>query len=622
MKISTSKIKKEHIALTIIILLQTLTIILLYRFCKTFNDTDEFYSYGLANSYKRPFLHLFTYNSDDNVSQDDFTAPLWLTGNDFKYYMRTNSDTSFKYDSVFYNQTRDTIPPLYYCILHTICSIRKDHFSWYYALGINIICLIITQIFTYLLAAKVTRSKFVALLVVTFWGFSLGGISCFIFLRMYAMLTMFGVIYAYLSIKLHTTPKPGIKDYIYIALIAFLGAMTHHNFLIFSFFLTAFSCLFLLLQRAFKKFFSYGISALIGIALSFAVFPATIDHLSIEMPWTDSLPFSTSLRFFTITLKLSITGSYFFPTSWLIYFVAIIIPLIAFSIPIIFLFRKTAFVQSAPGKIKNGIKTTWGKLTDPHKMEPGALILLFTSFAFLCVIAKKVYFLDLLDNSIRYLYILIPCAKTVIFGLASLVIRKFKKEKLRNVISVVCSIALAGSLIYQHYAQDPVYLYHKEKQGTPVTEYTKDMDCILLVSERRNLQCCSLMVEDANDVLCSSASSKFQTYPDVLAEYDKIFDKQQPFMLLLDTSKYFDDETLEKIKNKKENANTENGNTVYSLENSSNYDFIDYDNIDEMQKESGIIKYLEDYSGYKAELCTKERSCMVQISAYLFTPQK
>lgn len=622
MKEKKSIIKKEHIALAVIIIAQLLTIFFVYRLGKDSHDTDEFYSYGLANSYKKPFLYNYSYNKEDGVTLYDMIDPFWMTGDDFKYYMRTNHDTAFRYDSVYYNQAKDTIPPLYYCILHTICSINTGKFSWYYALGINLVCLVITQIFTYLLAAKVTRSKFAALLVVAFWGFTLGGISNFIFLRMYAMLTMFGVIYTYLTVRLHTTKEPKLKDYVMIVLAAFLGAMTHHNFLIFAFFCTAFSCLFLLMQRAFKKFFCYGLSALIGIALSFAAFPATIDHLTMNMPWSDSMPFHTSLRFFSITLKLAYTGSYFFPTSWLVYATAVLIPLIAFSIPILFLFRDKPFVRSLPSKIKNGVKTTGEKLSDPDKFNPGGLILLLTVFSFLCVIAHKTYFLDLCDNAIRYVYMLIPLMITVIFGLVTLIVKKFKKKQIRVICSVICSAALVCSLVYQHKKNDIVYLYHIGKQGN-ISEYTKDMDCLLLVATRTNLQCSSLMVEDANEVFCSSASTKFQKDPKVLAEYDKLINKQQPFIVILDTAKYYTEEYLEELKKVSEQRKNDPSDepAIYTAEDFDNRLFIDYDDIDKMQTEKGVIEYLENYSGYKATFCTKETSGLVNASAYLFTPQ-
>lgn len=622
MKEKTSKIKKEHIALAVIIIAQLITVFFVYKLGKGSHDTDEFYSYGLANSYKKPFLYNYSYKHEDDVTLKDIIEPFWMTGDDFKYYMRTKPDTAFRYDSVYYNQAKDTIPPLYYSILHTICSINTGKFSWYYAFGINLVCLVITQIFTYLLAAKVTKSKFTALLVVAFWGFTLGGISNFIFLRMYAMLTMFGVIYAYLTVKLHTTEKPKLKDYIMIVLAAFLGAMTHHNFLIFAFFCTAFSCLFLLMQRAFKKFFSYGFSALTGIALSFAAFPAAIDHLTMKMPWSDSMPFHTSLRFFSITLKLAYTGSYFFPTSWLVYAIVVLIPLIAFSIPILFLFRDKPFVKSLPSKMKNEVKTAGEKLSDPNKFNPGGLIIFLTISSFLCVIAYKTYFFDLCDNAIRYIYMLIPLMITVIFGLAALIVRKFKKKQIRVICSVICSIALVCSLVYQHAKNDIVYLYNIEKQGN-ISEYTKGMDCLLLVATRTNLQCCALMVEDANNIFCSSASTKFQKDPKVLAEYDKLIEKQKPFIVILDTTKYYTEEYLEELKEIDEQIKKapDNEAIIYTADDFDNRYFVNYDDIDEMQTENGVIEYLENYSGYKATFCTKETSGLVNASAYLFTPQ-
>jgi hypothetical protein len=322
-------------------------------------------------------------------------------------------------------------------------------------------------------------------------------------------------------------------------------------------------------------------------------------------------------------MKQAYTGSYFFPTSWLVYAIAVLIPLIAFSIPILFLFRDKPFVKNLPSKMKKGIKNTGEKLSDPNKFNPGGLILLLTVFSYLCVIAYKTYFLDLCDNAIRYIYILIPLMITVIFGLVTLIVRKFKKKQIRVVCSVICSVALVCSLVYQHAKNPIVYLYNIGKQGN-ISEYTKDMDCLLLVATRTNLQCCALMVEDANDVFCSSASTKFQKDPKVLAEYDKLIEKQQPFMVVLDTSKYYTEEYLEELKEiSEERKNSpDNEPAIYTSEDFDNRYFIDYDDVDKMQTEKGVIEYLENYSGYKASLCTKECSSLVNASAYLFTPQK
>ncbi|MCR5601186.1 MAG: MFS transporter [Ruminococcus sp.] len=623
---TSSKIKKEHIALAIIIVLQVLTVFFVFKTQKKSYDTDEFYSYGLANSYKKPFLYLTEEETNAFANATSHVPTRWFTGDDFKYYLRTNDETAFCYDSVYYNQVHDTIPPLYYSVLHTICSVRSGHFSWYYALWINLFCLVITQIFTYLLAARLTRSKLAALLVVAFWGFTLGGISCFIFLRMYAMLTMFGVIYSYLTVKLHTTEKPVFKGYAMIALTAFLGALVHHNFLIFAFFCTAFSCIFLLMQKSIKKFFSYGFSALAGIALSVAVFPATIKHLTLDIPWSDSLPFWTSLRYFTITLKNSFTGSLALHTEWTLYVRVAIIPLILFSLPILFLFRDKPFVKNLPKNAKKLAKAIWSRLSDPDKMNPGYLIILLTVISYLSVIASKTFFMDLWENSIRYLYILIPGTIIVLFGIVLWIIRKFKKELVKKICSVICSVGLVGLLVYQHNASEIVYLYKDSYDVAPVSDFTKERDCILLVGKSVNLQCCSLMLEDAKNVLCSDANPNSIRYYEFLAEYNKIIDKHEPFMLLLDVSDYLSSEEMDAYKEaqkEKKKKETNGEDTKVSLFTDSDYSNILHQvDIDDRLTEDSTIKFLEKHSGYKASKCCSEQSCGVSIAAYLFEPQK
>ena len=403
MKEKKKKLRSEHIILAVIILLQLVTLVYLFTAKKNIYDCDEYYSYGLSNSYKRPFISPFSY---ERGVEGQLTFN--YTGDDFKYYLRTSPDTRFRYDSVYYNQAHDTIPPLYYAIIHTICSVRTGHFSWYYAFVINLLCFIPTQIFIYLIGLKVTRSKFLSLLTVAFWGFTLGGISCFIFLRMYAMLTMFGAMFTYYSINAQTEKKLSKKTCIMLALSAFLGALTHHNFLIFAFFLTLFSCLFILIQKSFKKMFIYGLSVLIGTALSFAAFPATVKHLTMKMPWADKLDLFTSLRFYTVSLKDNLTGSKTLYTGWLLYVRVALVFIVAFSIPIIFLFRKSAFIQKAFKATKTGLKAIKRKLSDPNEMNPGGIILLLTIISFMAVIAHMTYFLELLEKSIRYLYIILP----------------------------------------------------------------------------------------------------------------------------------------------------------------------------------------------------------------------
>ena len=75
-----------------------------YLFC------DEVYSYGLANSTDKIFLH----PGEDNTPLDE-----WVTGSYFENYMNYNDD-SFNYSAAYRNQENDVHPPVYYMLLHTV----------------------------------------------------------------------------------------------------------------------------------------------------------------------------------------------------------------------------------------------------------------------------------------------------------------------------------------------------------------------------------------------------------------------------------------------------------------------------------------------------------------------
>ena len=76
---------------------------------------DEIWSYGLANSNYHPFLY-----SDGALEHG------WVNGEYFKNYVVADETHRFDYGSVFYNQKMDVHPPLFYIVLHTICSFFRE----------------------------------------------------------------------------------------------------------------------------------------------------------------------------------------------------------------------------------------------------------------------------------------------------------------------------------------------------------------------------------------------------------------------------------------------------------------------------------------------------------------
>lgn len=60
----------------------------------TAHHEDEYFSYGLANSQNRVYLYGSAFQVPDNYN-------VWMTGDDFKYYIETNEESRFSYDTVW-----------------------------------------------------------------------------------------------------------------------------------------------------------------------------------------------------------------------------------------------------------------------------------------------------------------------------------------------------------------------------------------------------------------------------------------------------------------------------------------------------------------------------------------
>ena len=111
-----------------IILYVTFFLLMVITISKKENyHVDELFSYGLSNN-----VGHITMIFDDGAKYD----PADVYG---KYLTVSNNRHKFDYRNVWINQKNDVHPPLYYMILHTICSFFPGTFSGWYAGSINII---------------------------------------------------------------------------------------------------------------------------------------------------------------------------------------------------------------------------------------------------------------------------------------------------------------------------------------------------------------------------------------------------------------------------------------------------------------------------------------------------
>lgn len=223
---------------------------------------DEYYSYGLANSYYKPF-------------PDDYNQ--WLSPDYYADYLTTSEEDRFSYGSVYYKQTQDVHPPFYYMVLHTVSSFFPGSFSKWLGLGLNLVVYALILLVLYFFLRELLANRWLALAFATFYGLSLGGLSSFVYIRMYLLLALIQVVFAYVAYKYLKTPS---RKFLLAAMATtLLGGLTQYYYYIFAGILTAVLFVLLCLQKEVKAASRFALGQALSVLACIAIFPSTINHL-------------------------------------------------------------------------------------------------------------------------------------------------------------------------------------------------------------------------------------------------------------------------------------------------------------------------------------------------------
>lgn len=225
---------------------------------------DEIFSYGLSNSYEMPFLE-FSNETWDRTALHD--------------YLTVQTGEGFSYGSVWYNQSQDVHPPLYYALLHTVCSFSPDVFSKYSGLLINLLLLPLITVVLFLISKSLLKNDFLAFGVCVFYGLSNGAVTNALFVRMYVMATLLVLCCALWHIKAVQGSDRTVFHYIMLCALTVTGALTHYYFLIFALFSGIFYCIYGLCKRKYSEVIKYIITMAAAAALSLLIFPYMFDHI-------------------------------------------------------------------------------------------------------------------------------------------------------------------------------------------------------------------------------------------------------------------------------------------------------------------------------------------------------
>ena len=205
--------------------------------------------------------------------------PVWKTSQDAIDYLTVSSDEILNYFSVYYNQSRDVHPPLFYALVHLVSSIALGVFSKYIIFAINLAFFILTCYFIRKIFILFNK-KWLGILAILLYGLSMGTASTVIFLRMYSMITFFSIAYLYLNLKiLKNNFDITRRDKWKLFAVVLLGFLTQYYFCIFAALVFIIMSINMLSKKQVRVWVRYLLLHVLTAIIGIVLFPASIYHI-------------------------------------------------------------------------------------------------------------------------------------------------------------------------------------------------------------------------------------------------------------------------------------------------------------------------------------------------------
>lgn len=239
---------------------------------------DEMYSYGLSN-HQRGIVIRFEEGRK-------YTSP----EEPYMEYMTVDKDHRFDYENVWENQTHDVHPPLYYAILHTICSVFAGKFSKWYAGSINIVFGLLTLFaFRKLIRSITGNNKGICTLLSIAFIFSSGMLSSITFLRMYILAMFLATLLTYLFVDEVGRWKFDLHFYLKLFFIAVIGALTHYYCMIYTVLLCIVYCLMLIGMKKWIPVGKFIVTGVLAGGTANMMFPQMVEQMFYGYRGTEAL---------------------------------------------------------------------------------------------------------------------------------------------------------------------------------------------------------------------------------------------------------------------------------------------------------------------------------------------
>ena len=407
-----------------------------YAKYKTNLFVDEIWTFNLANNYYSPFI-----GSAAEYMNRWIDSKFWLQ------VLSVQPGEEFSYGSVFYNQAQDVHPPLYYMIIHTVCSFFPQQFSIWFGVVPNLFFFIGTQIILIKISNKLFEDKWIAILPCVIYGFSWGGINSVIFIRMYMLLTFFAVFSFFIHMLLweyyNNYAKLKAEYLIILFLITICGFLTQYYYAVFAFFMFLLLSLSFFIKKDYNAFFKYILINVSSLITAIAIFPAFLQQMFSGYRGVEAInnfyrtQFWDRFKAFIKILNDDMFGE-------LLLFIIILFAIYCIIKLILFF----VYIRLLKIDEKYIIKIQFHKLETEYILEFSQKDLVFIG---IFVIVSGVFLVTVkiapfLEN--RYIYILYPFISLLIFKCFYSLVYNILKTKIISIVLVLLFITISCINMY------------------------------------------------------------------------------------------------------------------------------------------------------------------------------
>lgn len=472
---------RYELILVVIIAASLLSILYCFAFKKEGWHSDEVWSYGFANSYYKAHIHRDVDGNLDNINE-------WVSSKTLNDYVEVNDGERFSFDSVYNNQINDLSPPLHSMVLHAICSIFPNTFSWWYSFIINIISFILCMIYLYKTAVVMKNEK-IGIVCCILYGVSLAARDTYVYLRMYAMCTAMLMILFYnmvVYIMNSDHNKTINKNLVGILVVSFLMFLTHYYMIPMVGLITLGACVILMFRKKIKKAIVYGSTQLVSLLISFAVFPSVLNMFlshqeqvdnAVAMSLDYKLPVKIKVLIGFITYKLYGIHIYALTDlSWIKIVILIVLCILVFISPVLFLIRKTKYMDIITNRMKHLGSGLINWIRNVNKIY---FLIIFVVLAQIVVVALTSQMNYMGWDEGRYIMYLYPLVTLLVVSAAYAILCKIEKRRIRK----ICIYAVILAVLLVNYfvrISDDHYYYKQNIQGEALQKVVKNKKCIFV----------------------------------------------------------------------------------------------------------------------------------------------